>query len=382
MVNAEKPLRIAIVAGELSGDILGAGLMRAVLQRYPDAQFIGIGGPQMQALGCETLFDMEELAVMGLVEVLRHLPRLLQIKRTLVAHFLADPPDLFIGVDAPDFNLRLELALKQKGITTVHYVSPSVWAWRQKRIFSIAKATNLVLALLPFEKAFYDKFNVPCVFVGHTMADQIALTCDKLAARQKLQLAPQARYLAVLPGSRHSEMLQLAPIFVQTCALLQQKDANLQFVVALVNAQRRSEFEKICQQVAPQLKFILVDDTARDVIAASDAVLLASGTVALECMLLKRPMVVAYKVNAFTAWLARRLLRTPFVSLPNLLAGKALVPERLQEECTAEQLAFDVTTMLQSDNEPLMAQFTQLHQQIRCNADQMAAQAVLDLIGR
>ncbi|MGL5336844.1 MAG: lipid-A-disaccharide synthase [Enterovibrio sp.] len=382
MVNAQKPLRIAIVAGELSGDILGAGLMQALLKRYPDAQFIGIGGPKMQALGCKTLFDMEELAVMGLVEVLRHLPRLLHIKRALVAHFLAEPPDLFIGVDAPDFNLRLELALKQKGITTVHYVSPSVWAWRQKRIFSIAKATNLVLALLPFEKAFYDQFNVPCVFVGHTMADQIALTSDKFAARQKLQLKDSARYLAVLPGSRHSEMLQIAPIFIQTCVLLHNADPSLQFVVALVNAQRRREFEKIWQQIAPQLNFILVDDTARDVIAASDAVLLASGTVALECMLLKRPMVVGYKVNAFTGWLARRLLKTPFVSLPNLLAGKALVPERLQEECTAEQLAFDVTTMLQSDNEALMAQFTQLHQQIRRNADHMAAQAVLDLIGR
>ncbi|WP_318454740.1 lipid-A-disaccharide synthase [Photobacterium leiognathi] len=377
-----KPLRIGIVAGEISGDILGAGFIKAVKAQYPDAEFVGVAGPRMQAEGCEALFDMEELAVMGIVEVLGRLPRLFKVKAELVKYFSDNPPDVFVGIDAPDFNLRLEKDLKDRGIKTVHYVSPSVWAWRQKRIFKIEAATNLVLAFLPFEKAFYDKFNVPCEFVGHTMADAIPLQTDQAAAQALLGLDPDKRWLAVLPGSRGSEMDMLAPPFIETCKQLKAKNPDLGFVVALVNQKRRTQFEQAWQQTVPELDFVLVDDTARNVMIASDAVLLASGTVALECMLVKRPMVVGYKVKPLTAWLAKKMLKTKYVSLPNILADEELVTELLQEDCTPEKLYHEVDKILYGDTSALMAKFEQMHKTIRCNADEQAANAVLALIDR
>ncbi|PSW01703.1 lipid-A-disaccharide synthase [Photobacterium lipolyticum] len=382
-----KPLRIGIVAGEISGDILGAGFIRAVKAQYPDAEFVGVAGPRMEAEGCEALFDMEELAVMGIVEVLGRLPRLFKVKAELVKYFSDNPPDVFVGIDAPDFNLRLELDLKRQGIKTVHYVSPSVWAWRQKRIFKIEAATNLVLAFLPFEKAFYDKFNVPCEFIGHTMADAIPLQTDQHAARELLNLndsrySATKRWLAVLPGSRGGEMAMLAAPFIETCQLLKHKHPDLGFVVALVNQKRREQFEQAWQETAPELDFVLVDDTARNVMIASDAVLLASGTVALECMLVKRPMVVGYKVKALTAWLMRRMLKTKYVSLPNILADQQLVPELLQEDCVPEKLFEHVDHYLSADNTALMAEFSRMHQWIKCDADKQAAQAVLSLIDK
>ncbi|MBE4578144.1 lipid-A-disaccharide synthase [Vibrio navarrensis] len=375
-----KPLRIGIVAGELSGDTLGEGFIQAVKARYPDAEFVGIGGPKMIAQGCQSLFDMEELAVMGLVEVLGRLPRLLKVKAELVRYFTQNPPDVFVGIDAPDFNLRLELDLKNAGIKTVHYVSPSVWAWRQKRIFKIEAATNLVLAFLPFEKAFYDKFNVPCEFIGHTLADAIPLQSEPAAARALLGLAQEKKWLAVLPGSRGSELKMLAPTFIETCKLLHQQYPDLGFVVALVNQKRRQQFEQAWQQYAPELEFKLVDDTARNVITAADAVMLASGTVALECMLLKRPMVVGYRVNALTAFLAKRLLKTEYVSLPNILAGEELVKEYLQDDCTPQNLCAEVSRLLEGNNQSMLNKFTEMHHWIRKDADQQAANAVLNLI--
>ncbi|MCG7498399.1 lipid-A-disaccharide synthase [Vibrio sp. Of7-15] len=377
-----KPLRIGIVAGEISGDILGAGFIQAIKQQYPDAEFVGIGGPRMIAQGCDSLFDMEELAVMGLVEVLGRLPRLLKVKAELVRYFKSNPPDVFVGIDAPDFNLRLEADLKQSGIKTVHYVSPSVWAWRQKRIFKIEAATHLVLAFLPFEKAFYDKFNVPCQFIGHTMADSIPLQPDQRQAQDKLGLDPTKTWLAVLPGSRGSEMGMLAEPFIQACQKLKKQHPNLGFVVALVNQKRREQFEQVWQATAPELDFVLVDDTARDVMTASDVVLLASGTVALECMLVKRPMVVGYRVKPITYWIAKRMIKTEYVSLPNILADRALVPELLQHDCTPEALANAVNHYLTTDNQELIEQFTQMHEWIKKDADKQAASAVLELIGK
>ncbi|WP_100752198.1 lipid-A-disaccharide synthase [Vibrio salilacus] len=378
----DKPLRIGIVAGELSGDTLGEGFIKALKAQYPNAEFVGIGGPKMIAQGCESLFDMEELAVMGLVEVLGRLPRLLKVKAQLVKYFTDNPPDVFVGIDAPDFNLRLELSLKQAGIKTVHYVSPSVWAWRPKRIFKIDAATDLVLAFLPFEKAFYDKYNVACEFIGHSLADAIPLHPDQQQARELLELDPNRQWLAVLPGSRGGEMGLIAEPFIQTCRQIKIKYPEIGFVVAAVNDKRRQQFEQIWQAVAPELDFVIVQDTARNVITASDAVLLASGTVALECMLLKRPMVVGYKVNRLTGWLVKKLAITEYVSLPNILAGEELVKELILEQCAPEYLVPAVETMLSSNNDALIERFTQMHQMIRKNADAQAAGAVLKLIGK
>ena len=377
---------IAIIAGEVSGDILGAGLIHALKARYPHAKFIGIGGERMIAEGFETLFDMEELSVMGLVEVLKHLPRLLKIRRSIIEQLSALKPDVFIGIDAPDFNLDVELKLKQQGIKTIHYVSPSVWAWRQKRVYKIAAATNLVLAFLPFEKAFYDRFNVPCRFIGHTMADAIPLKPNRDEACQLLNLDPTQRYVAILVGSRGSEVEFLSEPFLQTAQLLHQRYPDVKFLVPLINQKRRQQFEQIKQRVAPELDMILLDGNARAAMIAAEATLLASGTAALEAMLCKSPMVVGYRMKPFTYFLAKRLVKTKYVSLPNLLADEMLVPELIQEDCNPTKLAEKLSLYLSEDKSAvqnrhvLLQRFAELHQMIQCNADQQAAQAVIDLL--
>lgn len=378
---------IAIVAGEVSGDILGAGLIRELKAIYPDAKFIGIAGQQMLREGCESLVDMEEIAVMGLVEILKHLPRLLKIRRHIVHYFSQHKPDIFIGIDAPEFNLYVEDKLKAQGIKTIHYVSPSVWAWRQNRIHKIARATNMVLAFLPFEKAFYDKFNVPCRFIGHTMADAIPLHPDRSAACQALHLEEDQRYVAILVGSRGAEVEMLTEPFIKTALILKAKYPDLKFLVPLINQKRRSQFEQIRAQIAPHFPadtLILLDGNARQAMTVAEATLLASGTAALECMLCKSPMVVGYKMKPLTYWLAKRLVKTPYVSLPNLLANEMLVPEMLQEDCTPEKLAEKLALYLGEsaveNRRVLIDRFTALHELVRKNADKQAAQAVVDLL--
>ncbi|QDX30862.1 lipid-A-disaccharide synthase [Dickeya poaceiphila] len=377
----QRPLIIGLVAGETSGDILGAGLIRALKAHVPDARFVGVAGPLMQAEGCEAWYEMEELAVMGVVEVLGRLPRLLKIRRDLTQRFSTLQPDVFVGIDAPDFNITLEGRLKRNGIKTIHYVSPSVWAWRQKRVFKIGKATNLVLAFLPFEKAFYDRFNVPCRFIGHTMADAMPLHPDKAAARRTLGVAEAARCLAMLPGSRGAEVEMLSADFLKTAKLLRQTYPELEVLVPLVNQRRREQFERIKADVAPDMTIRLLDGQAREAMIASDATLLASGTAALECMLAKCPMVVGYRMKSFTFWLAKRLVKTSWVSLPNLLAGRELVRELLQDDCTPEKLSAALLPWLAGGEatQQLQQAFLHLHQQIRCDADEQAAQAVLEL---
>ncbi|MWN05142.1 lipid-A-disaccharide synthase [Gilliamella sp. Pas-s95] len=375
-----KPLTIALVAGETSGDILGSGLIRALKNHHPNIEFVGIAGPKMQAEGCRAWYEMDELSVMGIVEVLGRLRRILSIRRDITKRLIELKPDIFIGIDAPDFNLFLEGKLKQAGIKTIHYVSPSVWAWKQKRVFKIKRNTNLILAFLPFEKTFYDKFDVPCRFIGHKMADDIPLIPDQIAMRQLLGVPTDCPCLALLPGSRHAEVTLLSAPFLAAAQLLRQLYPNLHIVVPLVNEKRRKEFEQIKAEVAPQLDIQLLDGHAREAMIASDAAILASGTVALECMLAKCPMVVGYKMKPLTFWLAKKLIKTPYVSLPNILTGKALVPELLQQDCTPENIANHIIPLLEGDNSELKQTFLSLHKQIRCNADEQAAKAVLDVL--
>jgi len=375
-------MRIGIVAGEASGDILAAGLIKEIRQRYPDAQFEGIAGPLMIEQGCLARYDMERLSVMGLVEVLGRYRELLGIRNQLAQHFIDNPPDLFVGVDAPDFNLGLEKQLKAQGIPTVHYVSPSVWAWRQGRVKKIAQSVDKILTLFPFEAKFYQQHNVAVTFVGHTLADMIPMHSNVALARQALALPEGKRIVALLPGSRVSEVSRLAETFIRTAQGCLAEEPDLHFVTPLINLSTRDIFEGALAEYAPQLPITLVEGRSRDVMAAADVVLLASGTATLEALLLKKPMVIAYKVNWITAFLARRLLKVENVSLPNNLAGRKVVEEYLQERATPELLTPALLQYLQHphQSEALVHIFEDIHCQLRRGADQQAAQALLEMI--
>jgi lipid-A-disaccharide synthase len=370
----------AIVVGEHSGDTLGAGLMTALRSHFPDAQFVGIGGPKMQALGFDSLFAMDELSVMGIVEVLGRLRRLLFIRKSLYQYFIGNTPDVFIGIDAPDFNLNLEAKLKVTNIKTVHYVSPSVWAWREKRIFKIKKATNMVLALLPFEKAFYDKHHVPCTFVGHSLADDIPLYSDKNIARQQLALPINKKILALMPGSRSGELSRLVEPFLASASVLASEDQSLCFIAPMISEQRAQQFIQLKDKLAPDLAVKVIIGKTQQVMAASDCLLMASGTVSLEAALIKRPMVICYKFNLLTYLLAKWLVKLSWFSLPNLLANKALVPELLQDEVNASQITPLLRQRLYESQEQLDQAFIAIHKSLKLNASEQAAKAVIGVM--
>lgn len=377
----KKNFRIGILVGEASGDILGAGLMKAIKERYPEVRFEGIAGPRMLDQGMSSFFPMEKLSVMGLFEVLKHLPELLRIRRYVLNHFLTNPPDVFIGIDAPDFCIPVEKKLRAAGIKTVHYVSPSVWAWRQKRVFKIKQAVDLMLCLLPFEKEFYDQYQVPAKFVGHTLADALPMEPDIVSARQQLGLKTNDLVVCLMPGSRRSEVQRLGQIFFETAARCQEQQPRLQFIVPCVNEYRKQELETFVTAF-PSLNVTLLNGQSHEAMAASDAVLLASGTAALEAMLLKKPMVVSYRLSELTWQIAKRAVKTQWVSLPNLLAGRQIVPELLQHDATPEKLAEALLHSLQDDQEQSQLQETYrfLHKQLKRDADYSAAQAVLELL--
>ena len=379
---ASSPL-IVLVAGETSGDNLGAHLIEALRARVPGARFAGIAGPRMIAAGCEAWQRAEDLAVMGLFEILPHLPRLLRIRRELLARVLAQRPDVYVGVDAKEFNLRVAPRLKARGIRTVQYVSPQIWAWRQGRVRTIGRAVDLVLCLLPFEKRFYDEHGVRAVFVGHPLADEVPLHLDPRAARTALQLDPDGTYVALLPGSRHGEVARLSPDFAATVAWLQRQRPALKFVAALANEGTRQTFAAALEAAGVRDRVTLVDGNAQRVMAASDVVLLASGTATLEATLVKRPMVVAYRLGVLTSFLLKtlKLFKAPFFAQPNLLAGRQVVPEYFNDEVRADVLGPAVLTQLErADRDQLVQTFAAIHETLRRDASARAADAILELM--
>jgi len=375
---------IAMVAGEASGDLLASQLMLAIGELMPNVRFVGIGGSKMQAAGMQILFPMEKLSVMGYIEVLRHYREIAGIRRQLRKHLIDNPPDLFIGIDAPDFNFDLELALKQHGIPTVHYVSPSIWAWRGERIHKIKRAVSHMLALFPFEVPLYEKAGIPVTYVGHPLADILPEKPDRAAMREQMRIQPpHAKVFALLPGSRKSEVRQLAKTYIQTARLVMKTIPDAQFLVPLGSRETRDIFEQaIWQDEAHDLPITLLFGHAHDAMIVADGVLVASGTATLEAALLKRPMVITYKLSPVTFWLAKRKQYLPYVGLPNILSGKFVVPELLQDDATPENLAQALINLVGNKQAvtELEQRFADMHYMLKQGAAMKAAAAVIPFL--
>lgn len=375
-------MRIGIVAGEASGDLLASGLIQAIKAKHPDAVFEGIAGPAMIEAGCQAIYPAEKLAVMGLVEVLSHYRELKGIQNAIIKHFSANPPDVFIGVDAPDFNLTVERKLKSQGIKTVHYVSPSVWAWRQYRVKKIARSVDLMLTLFPFEADFYHQHDVAVEFVGHPLAEMIPMQPDAAVARQQLALPADKQLVAILPGSRMSEAKMLSQLMLEAAVAISKQQPGVEFVIPLATTAIRRHVESVLADMQDKPVLHLLDGRSREVMAAVDVIMLASGTAALEAMLFKRPMVVTYKLSPLTYAIVKRLIKTEFVSLPNILAGKEVAKELIQDQATAGNLAQETLRLLQDDGaaDAVSKCFKNIHQQLRQDASAKAAAAILSLL--
>lgn len=371
---------IGIVAGEASGDLLGSHLIRALKKHRPDLEFVGIAGPKMIGEGAKSLFPMERLSVRGYIEVIRHLPGLLRIRKQLLQHFLQNPPDLFIGIDAPDFNFGLERRLKCKGVRTIHYVSPSIWAWRKSRMRKIRRAVSHMLALFPFEPAMYQAADIPVSYVGHPLADILPMEPDLALARESLKLRTDDLVIAMLPGSRQSEVEQLADLYVKTAKLIADEQPKAQFLVPLITRETRKIFQQaIFDNQAQDLPLQILFGHAHMAMEAADAVIVASGTATLEAALLKRPMVITYRMPALSWQILKRMNYLPYVGLPNVLAGRFVVPELLQHDATPDKLAEAMLRMLgdRALMADIRAEFTRIHQSLRQNTEEQAAQAIL-----
>ena len=375
-------MRIVLVAGELSGDTLGAGLILALRERYPEARFEGIGGPAMQAAGLHSLVALEQLSVMGLVEVLQHLPVLWAIQQRLLGRYRARPPAVFIGIDAPDFNLRLARRLRGLGIPTVHYVSPSVWAWRRGRLRGIARAVDRMLVLFPFELAIYQASGIPATWVGHPLADTLSPPVDRGALAAELGLSPGQTRVALLPGSRMMEVRRLGPLFLHSAHWLRQRQPGLGFVLAAATPALATELRRQHSELPFELPLSVVTARTREVLGAVEAALVASGTATLEALLLGCPQVVAYRMAPLTAWLARRLVDIRHFSLPNLLAGELLVEEYFQAEATPAGLGAALQRLLVEPDSRirLQARFAGLRAELAGGASQRAALAVSEVL--
>lgn len=371
---------IGIVAGEASGDLLGSHLIRAIRKHRPDIEFVGIAGPKMMGEGAKTLFPIEKLSVRGYVEVLRHLPGLLRIRRHLRRYFLDNPPDLFIGIDAPDFNFALERSLKRKGIRTIHYVSPSIWAWRKGRMGKIKRAVSHMLALFPFEPELYERADVPVTYVGHPLADLVPLDPDAEAARENLKIKPEKFVITLLPGSRQSEVQQLADLYVKTAKLIAEKRPEVQFLVPLITRETRTIFERaLYANEGQELPVQILFGHAHLALEAAHAVIVASGTATLEAALYKRPMVITYRMPGLSWQILKRMNYLPYVGLPNILAQQFVVPELLQHDATPEKLSEALLNLVndKAGCKKIRSEFMRMHKSLRQNSEEKAAKAVL-----